>query len=345
MDHDVVPPDYNDGNRAFLQALMARGTLTYREAKPILAAIMTAAQGEAVAADAVTEHDFDAYLEAARGAVSHFDYEIRNTMHQVRKERVHALVNTTSDPLTQLATLHSADEIAFVKRLLDAMFETYNSRRMEIMCVDSIQANKCRHAPRVAADPDESVTAAADGESQATQAATQAKGLKSSEVEAVLRALVDEGWLEKMGRDGFYGLTPRALLELRGWLVASYNDGGGAAGEREWQRIKFCEACREIVTVGQRCADPDCPVRLHDICDDAFWRTRRERKCPLCTADWTGRHFVGPRAVTETDAYKRRKGGCGRARGSLVDEVLQNENGVDGEEDGEEGEEESAGDE
>ena len=33
---------YNNTNRAFLQALLARSTITYEEAKPILAAIFTA---------------------------------------------------------------------------------------------------------------------------------------------------------------------------------------------------------------------------------------------------------------------------------------------------------------
>lgn len=32
---------YDDSNRAFLQALMARSTLTYEESKPLLAAILS----------------------------------------------------------------------------------------------------------------------------------------------------------------------------------------------------------------------------------------------------------------------------------------------------------------
>ncbi|KAH8681315.1 RING-like domain-containing protein [Xylariales sp. PMI_506] len=315
-DEDSVPVNYNDGNRAFLQALMSRGTVTVREAKPILAAIMTAQRPrqEPVTPDQVTEADFEAHIGAAQEALSHFDYDLRSTMHQVRKERVWAVVNTTSDPLTQLATLHSPEEIAFVKRILDAMFEKYNTQRMEVMCVDSMQANKFRSAPRVSSGDDLVVE-------DDTQAQTQSlKGLKSSEVESVMQAMVDGGWFELSG-DGFYGLTPRGLLELRSWLIDSYNDPD--AEPDEWQRIKFCEACKEIVTAGQRCAERDCIVRLHDICEDAFWRTRREKTCPKCTTAWTGRHFVGPKAVTETDAYKRRK--SGRSRGSLIEQVMQDE--------------------
>ena len=49
MDLDANNPaihHYNDGNRAFLQAIMARGTLTLKEGKVILAAIFTAQEGQ-----------------------------------------------------------------------------------------------------------------------------------------------------------------------------------------------------------------------------------------------------------------------------------------------------------
>lgn len=39
---------YNDGNRAFLQAFMARGTITLEDARTILAAIFTIQEGTAI---------------------------------------------------------------------------------------------------------------------------------------------------------------------------------------------------------------------------------------------------------------------------------------------------------
>jgi hypothetical protein len=42
MSNDVDEDGYNDSNRAFLQAFMARSTMTFEEAKPILAAIFSA---------------------------------------------------------------------------------------------------------------------------------------------------------------------------------------------------------------------------------------------------------------------------------------------------------------
>ncbi|KAI0484651.1 putative DNA repair protein Nse1 [Xylariaceae sp. FL0804] len=311
---------YNDGNRAFLQALMARGVMTFKEARPILAAIFSAQEARQTDPAQITQEDLNSFVAAASAAISPFDLEIRSTMHQRRNQRVYAIVNTTSDAMAQLATLHSAEEIAFVKRVIDAMFEKYNTPRMEAMCLDEMQANQLRTAPRVVNEDE----AAEDGEeAQPSPSTTQAlKGLKSSEAEAVMRSMVDEGWLER-SRNDLYSLSPRALMELRTWLVDSYNDPDAQPGE--WQRVKFCEACRDIVTVGQRCSERDCLARLHDICEDAFFRTRRARQCPKCDRDWTGRHFVGERAITETEAYirgKRRSGKRGRSS-ALVEEIMQ----------------------
>ncbi|KAI1172894.1 Nse1 non-SMC component of SMC5-6 complex-domain-containing protein [Nemania sp. FL0916] len=351
MDEDQDEPigQYSDGNRAFLQAFLARGTMTFKESQPILAAIFTAQEGgrEATEPNQVTQEDFESFVSAASAAVSQFDLEVRSAMHQHRRrrgERVYALVNTTSDPLTQLATLHTPDEIAFVKRVIDAMFEKYNTPRMEALCLDEMQANKLRVPPRQESDDDEGggggdgpselngANGGANGEGgRASQHAP--KGLKSSEVETVMRSMVDEGWFER-SREGFYCLSPRALLELRSWLLESYNDPDAEADE--WQRLKFCIACKDAVTIGQRCAERDCLVRLHDNCADAFFRTRRQQACPKCAKEWDGKHFVGERAVTETEAYQRgrRRSGKSARNSNLVEEIMHDDE-EDEEEDGE----------
>lgn len=43
---DVPEPDYTNGNRAFVQAFLARGTLTFKDAKPLLARIFTIESGK-----------------------------------------------------------------------------------------------------------------------------------------------------------------------------------------------------------------------------------------------------------------------------------------------------------
>jgi hypothetical protein len=263
----------------------------------------------------VTEADFNSFVAAATAALSPFDYEIRSTVHQVSRERVFALVNSTSDPLTQLATTRTAEEIAFIKRILDAMFETYNVPRQEVMGVTGMQAMK-------QAKPTGSRQSINEN-GEASQSVD--KGLSHGQVEALMASLVAEGWFER-SVDGFYTLSARALMELKTWLVATYNDPD--AEDDEWQRIKSCEACKSIVTVGQRCSEVDCNVRLHDVCQASFWRTQRQKKCPKCSTDWDGKHWVGEKAVTTTEAYlrgKRRSGGGSRKSQLAAEEEEQEE--------------------
>lgn len=381
-DESGISGHYSDGNRAFLQALMSRGSMTFAEAQPVLAAIFTAQEGgtgaegedEAVQAGDVTMEDMESYVAAAAAAVWAFDMEVRSMRIQHsaqpggssrgttststtggasdsgrgrgRKvgDRVWAVVNTTSDGLTQLATLHSAEEIAFVKRVLDAMFEKYNTPRIEAMCLDSMQANKLRIPPPPPEDAtmideaEDDNNSNEDGGGAATQQQQTLKGLKSSEAEAVMLSMVDEGWFEKTS-EGLYMLSSRAILELRSWLVDAYNDPEAEAGE--WRRVKHCAACREIVTVGKRCPDRDCHVRIHEICGDAFWRTRKDRKCPKCKTVWPRseehKTFIGPKAITETEAYQRgrRRSGKGGGRSSnLVEQIMHEDEEEDGDGDG-----------
>ena len=309
--------DYGNNNRAFLQAVMARGVLTFEDGQQILAAILNvgrADEEDEVRADQIDEDIFRDYLRAASAAASFFDYEIRTTVHQLTRKRVYAIVNTASDPQTQFATFYSPDELSFIKRVLDAMFDKFNTPRMEVMAITQMQAIKLARPPpppQTQADDDDDDN---DDNDEATQTTNKDKGLKHSEVEEVLANLVDGGWFEK-SRHNFYSLTSRGLLELRPWLTETFNDPDAEADD--WQRIKLCEACRELLTIGLRCANPDCTFRIHDICQDAFWRARGATSCPKCEKDWTGKNYVGERAVTQTEAYQkgRRRSGVGGGGG------------------------------
>lgn len=292
----AVPPGYGEMNRAFLQAFMARGSLTFPEAQKILAHIRSAHEerNEDVDPGSITMEDFTNFTRTAREAVEHLDYDIRVTRHQHSGERVWVFMNAHSDPPTQMATIRTPEEVAYIKRLLDAMFSEYNTPRMEVMAVDEAQALKVSRPPR---SRESGVNGNGEGAAMPAD-----KGLKHSEILALLPSLVAEGWLEK-SRHNFYSLSPRALVELWSWLVSTYNDP-----EDDWQNIKFCEACKEIITYGQRCSERDCNIRLHDICQDGYWRTQREKKCPKCRTPWDGNHFVGERAVTTRAVFQRGRG-------------------------------------
>jgi hypothetical protein len=228
---------YTDANRAFLQAFLARSVLTLDTARPIIAACSSFQERREMLPHDVTVEDLNDYIADANRRLSPLDLEIRSTFHQQTRERIYALVNTTSDALTQLATTYTPDEIAFVKNLLDAMFDGQNNKgKREAMCIsgiDAIQVGRAQNRRQTV-----------DGDENATQ--STAGVLSGKDVETVLRKLVDEGWLDK-SRAGFYSLSPRALMELKGWLVDTYNDEDEDGIKRE--KVKFCHACKEIITV------------------------------------------------------------------------------------------------
>ncbi|OIW28400.1 RING-like domain-containing protein [Coniochaeta ligniaria NRRL 30616] len=310
----ALPEGYNDTNRAFLQAFMSRGSLSFEEGQSIIAAILSAAQdqNDAVAPESITRDVFNNYVHAAHEILLPLDLDIRSTRHQKTKDRIWALVNVESDLATQLATVHTPDEMAYINRLLDLMFEKFNTPRMEIMAVEE---NECFKISRPARPPRQSN---ADEDEAQTQGGD--KALKHSEILTLLANLVAEGWLEK-SRAGFYSLTPRSLMELKGWLVETYNDNEPEEAGEVWQPIKFCEFCKEIVTVGQRCGEPECLTRIHDICQRSYWESRPDKKCPRCEKEWSEKLYVGERAVTATEAYGRskRKSNGGRRRSRQED--------------------------
>ncbi|KAK4570330.1 hypothetical protein LTR86_002410 [Recurvomyces mirabilis] len=297
---DPSTSTYNNTHRAFLQALLSTQTITYTTAKPLLAAILTAQTSDRpTLPEDISQEDFETYIDALITQISPFDLEIRSTLHQTTKERIYALVNTTSDALTQMSTTHSADELAFVKRVLDAMFESYNTPRAEIMAIKSLQALKLARP------------SGEDRRRESQAANTQGKdaGLTQAQAEKVMETLKDEGWFE-LSAKGYYSLSPRALMELRGWLVEMYNDQEEGDDqdedeEAEHVKIKFCAACKEIVTQGRE-------------------------QCPACKVAWTEPGAVGEKAARgevrqSNGGSGGRQSNGGARREEMVDEESDSE--------------------
>ena len=74
---------------------------------------------------------------------------------------------------------------------------------------------------------------------------SQGVALTKTAGEAAIDAFMREGWLEK-SRAGFITLSPRGLLELRGYLLEMFSDEGEEDARSD--KIKSCHVCAEIVT-------------------------------------------------------------------------------------------------
>ncbi|KAF2097942.1 hypothetical protein NA57DRAFT_76742 [Rhizodiscina lignyota] len=317
--------DYNNSHRAFLQVFLARSVMTFEEAQPILANILSVHDRPTHIND-VDLPLFRSYIHTINAALSRLDYEIRHTIHQTDNSRraVYALVNTTSDPQTQLATSLSADEVAFVKRVLDAMFDTHGGGHAggrEVFAVKEMEAIQLAKVPRGSnAARDSGVGMSNDGRNGETQqlpivVGGSAAPITMQRAQEVLDQMVESGFFERSDA-GYYSLGTRGLMELRAWLQETYDEpaqeGDTPEEVERGKRIRFCEACRDVATVGQRCANQECGFRLHDFCVQKFFHGRREKKCPKCNTEWTDKSFVGERAARGYAESRRRSGAGGR---------------------------------
>ena len=118
------------------------------------------------------------------------------------------------------------------------------------MAITSMQAIKLHKSPTE------------DGRQTQNGSETQGsagQSLMMSQAEKMMKTLVEEGWFEKSIK-GFYSLSPRALMELRGWLWETYDEVDEDEGDEERisRKIKQCFACKEIITMVSRAAAIAC---------------------------------------------------------------------------------------
>jgi hypothetical protein len=246
----------------------------------------------------VTQPYIISTIQTINAKIEAFDYEIRSTRDQQSKESIYALVNNASDAVTQLATTFSANEIAYVRRVLDRMFETNNTNIREVMAVKHTEASQlARPSRRNRQSQAASRQSQINGDAEDSQASADT-GISIAEADLVLETLVNQAFFQK-SKAGYYSLAPRALMELRAYLKETYNEPADENEDgQEVIRIRDCEGCREIVTFGIRCNNRECGVRWHDACANNYYRGRRgNRKCPRCQTECSGDVFVGERAA------------------------------------------------
>ena len=65
--------------------------------------------------------------------------------------------------------------------------------------------------------------------------------------EAALHDFIREGWLEK-SRNGFFTITERGLLELKGYITEMFTDMDEEEGGGRVDKLRTCHACQEIIT-------------------------------------------------------------------------------------------------
>lgn len=271
----------------------------------------------------ITQPYITSNIQTINAKIEPYDFEIRSVKDQYTNTLTYAFVNKTSDSLTQLATKFTAGEIAYIRRLLDCMFETNNTHSHQVMALKHTEASQLARPSR--RNRQSQINSSAE-EREASQAVDT--GITIQEADDVLDALVNESFFQK-SRSGYYSLAPRAIMELGTYLKETYNESADDADDGiETIRIHDCEGCRELVTHGIRCNNRDCGVRWHDNCANSFYRgrSRQQRKCPKCDTECSGDMFVGERA-TRAAGKSRKDGDIRNTQSKRMQEEEEEEEG------------------
>lgn len=197
--------------QCLLQSFFSQNAFTENNLRALIAQLLFNG-----ARDEVTREVINDTISEVNREISDLDFEIRRTIQQVDGKDIWVLCNTTSDHLTQLATVHTQNEIDYFKVLLNDIFVTNNTRRAETLAVAHMDA--IRQAPRA--------------------------NLSKAQAEQALAQFVAEAWLQK-SQHGYYSLTVRSLMELQGYLLATYNDND----DDDLETIKSCYGCKEFLTM------------------------------------------------------------------------------------------------
>ncbi|TKY88883.1 hypothetical protein EX895_002124 [Sporisorium graminicola] len=214
------------------------------------------------------EAAYQAMYDEATKHLSVLDLEIRRLRDQQTGEHMLALVNTKADKLIQGATRYTANEIAFIKKLVEEIFkakkETYSLPALEAVRLGSkVRTHLTRDA-----------------------------------TEELLKNLVDHRWID-YSSDGIYTLSTRSLLELRNYLQSEF-------GEDYYHTCTHCKDLVTL-GIGCMNTSRGCTTRYHLHCarntigsavddDDALYRLSEGFSCPNCKRVWKSRP-IGPRAL------------------------------------------------
>ncbi|ODQ66695.1 hypothetical protein NADFUDRAFT_82439 [Nadsonia fulvescens var. elongata DSM 6958] len=192
--------------------------------------------------------------------VNDLDIKLQWSLDQRTGKDRWTLVNTCSDEISQYATLLSPDEIKGFRNIIREIFRSAYLAKEDYSLPElyGIEEPKAKQLCR--------------------------GGTKSGQ--AVIDQLLSTGWLH-MSETRYISLSERTIIELKDYLIREFGSQPGETETSEYSgSLSTCAGCKEIVTFGQRCSNPqvNCNIRLHYHCTSPFFATLIDpRTCPGCS--------------------------------------------------------------
>ncbi|PWN53175.1 hypothetical protein IE53DRAFT_384356 [Violaceomyces palustris] len=174
--------------RAYLQAILSRRSLTESQSKHLHRSACKVTRAP------YSEDEYGEFFDQVSNSLSKVGLEIRRLIDQETNVATLALINTKGDEMAQMATNYSASELAFIKRLIQAIF-TAEDEAYSLTSINALRLGGELKPP-----------------------------MSKRTCEKLLENLVSKSWFSYSASSGRYKFSTRSILELEGYLRNEFPD-------------------------------------------------------------------------------------------------------------------------
>lgn len=198
------------------------------------------------------------YIATINFNLERYGFRIDAARDQASGDLQYVFVNTRFDDVIQNCTPYSPPELDAIKQLVDSIVE----ETKYAFCVP--YGNAKQHIGGVLKQ-------------------------RASDAAFFLTKLIDDGWIEVTSHNRVV-LSALALAELKLYLTDRF---GVMTADDNLGKLLICQICGDLVTLGSKCPQPDCPSAFHRKCFAVS--TRNGGVCPnmRCGGELTGMVDVG----------------------------------------------------
>lgn len=183
------------------------------------------------------------YIATINYNLERFGFKVETARDQALGDLQYVFVNAKFDDVIQKCTPYTPPELDAVKQLIDSIVEA----SLYEFCVPY---------------------------GNAKQQAGSVLKLRASDAAFFLTRLIDDGWIEVTSHNRVV-LSSAALAELKVYLTDRF---GVMTAEDSLGKLLVCHVCGDLVTLGAKCPQSECPSAFHRKCYSVFARGRTE--CP-----------------------------------------------------------------
>lgn len=188
------------------------------------------------------------YISTINVALEKFAFKIDTVRDQESRKLLYVFINTRFDEVIQACTPYTPPELDAVKQVIDEIINANNFA----FCFPF---------------------------GNAKQLVGSILKQRASDAGYFITRLVDDGWIEITDLNRLV-LSPASLAELKAYLGDRF---GYFLAEDSLGKLLTCMNCKDLVTLGVKCKNRECPTSFHRKCAEVYFRDNEECPSETCS--------------------------------------------------------------